>query len=55
MSGARGLFPMALATVIGIGTGMAIFQPAFKDEKEQREQAEYSIGLQSQNSVLILH
>ena len=37
MSGVRGLFPAALATVIGIGTGIAIFQPAFKEEKEQKE------------------
>lgn len=38
MSSARGLFPMALATVIGIGTGIQIFGPAFKEEKEQKEQ-----------------
>ena len=38
MSRARGLLPAAIATAIGIGTGVVIFQPAFKEEKEQREQ-----------------
>ena len=38
MSRARGIFPMALATVIGIGTGTVIFQPALKEEKEQKDQ-----------------
>lgn len=38
MSRARGLFPMAIATVIGIGTGIAIFDPAFKEEKVEKEQ-----------------
>lgn len=38
MSKARGLFPVAIATLIGIGTGIAIFDPAFKEEKEQKEQ-----------------
>lgn len=37
MSKARGLVPMAIATVIGIGTGFAIFDPAFKEDKEQKE------------------
>jgi len=41
MSKARGLFPMAIATVIGIGTGIAIFDPAFKEEKEQKDQQGY--------------
>ena len=30
--------PITLATVIGVGTGIAIFDPAFKQEKEQKEQ-----------------
>lgn len=38
MSKARGLLPGAIATVIGIGTGIAIFDPALKEEKEQKEQ-----------------
>jgi len=29
---------MAIATVIGIGTGVAIFQLAFKEEAEHKEQ-----------------
>jgi len=29
---------MAIATVIGVGTGYSIFDPAFKEEKEQKEQ-----------------
>jgi len=33
---------MAIATVIGIGTGVAIFQPAFKEDKEQKEQESYA-------------
>ena len=32
---------MVLASAIGISTGIAIFQPAFKEEKEQKEQAQY--------------
>ncbi|KAL2046930.1 hypothetical protein N7G274_000948 [Stereocaulon virgatum] len=38
MSRAKGLLPITLATVIGVGTGIAIFDPAFKQEKEQKEQ-----------------
>lgn len=37
MSKSRGLFPMALATVVGIATGKAIFDPAFKEDKELKE------------------
>ena len=42
MSRARGLFPMAIATVIGIGTGVAIFQPAIKEEVEQKGHEKYA-------------
>ncbi|KAL2055819.1 hypothetical protein ABVK25_004063 [Lepraria finkii] len=49
MSSARGLFPMALATVIGIGTGIQIFGPAFKEEKEQKEQ-EQTVEFKEQHS-----
>ncbi|KAL6717360.1 hypothetical protein ACLMJK_005275 [Lecanora helva] len=38
MSSGR-LLPTALATVIGITTGIVIFQPAFREEKEQKDQA----------------
>lgn len=38
MSRVKGLLPITLATVIGVGTGIAIFDPAFKQEKEQKEQ-----------------
>lgn len=37
MSRARGLLPVAVATAIGIATGIAIFEPAFREEKEQKE------------------
>ena len=40
MNRERGLLPLALATIIGIGTGVVIFQPAFKEEKQQKEQGE---------------
>ncbi len=33
---------MAIATVIGIGTGVAIFQPAIKEEMEQKGQEKYA-------------
>jgi len=33
---------MAIATVIGIGTGVAIFQPAIKEEVEQKGHEKYA-------------
>lgn len=57
MSYARGLLTPVLVTLIGVGTGkqlltctlpklivcpgIAIFDPAFKQEKEQKEQEQY--------------
>ncbi len=38
MSQTRGLLPMAVATTLGIGTGLYIFGPAFKEDKERKEQ-----------------
>ncbi|CAF9935777.1 MAG: hypothetical protein ALECFALPRED_006548 [Alectoria fallacina] len=38
MSYARGLLTPVLVTLIGVGTGIAIFDPAFKQEKLQKEQ-----------------
>ena len=38
MSQSRGLLPVVIATTIGIGTGLYIFGPAFKQEKERKEQ-----------------
>ena len=38
MSQSRGLLPMVMATAIGIGTGIYIFGPAFKEDKERKEQ-----------------
>lgn len=37
MSRARGILPVAVATAIRIATGIAIFEPAFREEKEQKE------------------
>ena len=37
MSQSRGLLPVVLATTIGIGTGLYIFGPAFKEDKERKE------------------
>lgn len=51
MSKARGLLPGAIAAVIGISTGIAIFDPAFKEEKEQKEQeGQVSICVQRHSS-----
>ncbi|CAD6586987.1 MAG: hypothetical protein ASARMPREDX12_002565 [Alectoria sarmentosa] len=38
MSYARSLLTPVLVTLIGVGTGIAIFDPAFKEEKQQKEQ-----------------
>ena len=52
MSRAQGLLPMVLASAIGIGTGIAIFQPAFKEEKEQKEQAQSGTPFLSLDNIL---
>ncbi|KAK0514081.1 hypothetical protein JMJ35_003803 [Cladonia borealis] len=48
MSQSRGLLPVVLATTIGIGTGLYIFGPAFKEEKERKEQ-EHRVDFQEQH------
>ncbi|KAH9220795.1 hypothetical protein DL95DRAFT_289401 [Leptodontidium sp. 2 PMI_412] len=44
MSKIRGIFPAFLATAIGVGNGIWVFGPAFKDlQQEKEEQAKYSL------------
>jgi len=39
MSRVRGFFPILFATALGIGNGIYIFGPAFKDEQQAKESA----------------
>ncbi|KAH7357006.1 hypothetical protein BKA65DRAFT_495939 [Rhexocercosporidium sp. MPI-PUGE-AT-0058] len=44
MSKIRGIFPAFLATAIGIGNGIWVFGPAFKDlQQEKEEQAKKAV------------
>ncbi|PBP15588.1 hypothetical protein BUE80_DR013684 [Diplocarpon rosae] len=37
MSHLRGLFPIAFATVLGVGNGIWVFGPAFKEQQQEKE------------------
>ncbi|KAH6721982.1 hypothetical protein BKA61DRAFT_166018 [Leptodontidium sp. MPI-SDFR-AT-0119] len=44
MSKIRGIFPAFLATAIGVGNGIWVFGPAFKDlQQEKEEQAKKAV------------
>ncbi|CAF9936553.1 hypothetical protein IMSHALPRED_010796 [Imshaugia aleurites] len=51
MSYARGLLTPVLVTLVGVGTGIAIFDPAFKQEKEQKER-EQTVEFKEQHAPL---
>ncbi|KAM3075252.1 hypothetical protein ACMFMG_007304 [Clarireedia jacksonii] len=38
MSKPRGIFPLLLATALGIGNGVWVFGPALKEQKEQKDE-----------------
>ncbi|KAL5324008.1 hypothetical protein ACEPPN_008551 [Leptodophora sp. 'Broadleaf-Isolate-01'] len=51
MSKIRGIFPAFLATAIGVGNGIWVFGPAFKDlQQEKEEQAKYSLFHKDESS-----
>lgn len=52
MSQSRGLLPLVLATTVGIGTGLYIFGPAFKEDRERREQ-EHRVDFQEHHQQSI--
>ncbi|PBP23715.1 hypothetical protein BUE80_DR005374 [Diplocarpon rosae] len=37
MSHLRGLFPIVFATVLGVGNGIWVFGPAFKEQQQEKE------------------
>ncbi|KAL9132076.1 MAG: hypothetical protein Q9217_000112 [Psora testacea] len=48
MSFLRNLLPAAVATAVGVYTGLYIFGPTFKEEAEQKEQDHRRIDFESQ-------
>ncbi|KAL9134872.1 MAG: hypothetical protein Q9175_003942 [Cornicularia normoerica] len=49
MSYPRGLLTPVLVTLVGVGTGIAIFDPAFKQEKDQKVQVQ-SVEFEEQHA-----
>jgi len=43
MSNIRGLVPILLATGLGVVNGLLVFGPAFKDQKERKEELQQAL------------